>query len=45
MLDYEKTQEVVAGRISTWEVSEIIWDVLLGPAHLNGSIVYINGGR
>lgn len=43
--DYERSQEVVQGRISPQEVAEVICDVLHGPPHLNGSIVTINGGR
>lgn len=43
--DYERSQEVVKGRISPQEVAEVVCDVLAGPAHLNGSIITINGGR
>jgi len=42
---YEAQQEVTPGRITTKEVAQTVRDVLLGPAHLNGSIVTINGGR
>lgn len=44
-LAYEKTQEVIPGRIDKKEVAEVIWNTLLGPDHLNGSIITINGGR
>jgi len=42
---YEAQQEVTPGRITTKEVAQVVRDTLLGPAHLNGSIVTINGGR
>lgn len=44
-IKYEKTQEVVPGRVTTEEVAELVSSVLLGPRHLNGAIVPINGGR
>lgn len=44
-LEYEKSQEVVPGRIAPIEVAEVIYSTLCGPAHLNGSIIEINGGR
>lgn len=42
---YEAQQEVVPGRIDPREVAEVVFDVLTGPEHLNGSIITINGGR
>lgn len=45
MRQYETSQEVVPGRISKAEVAEAIYFTLIGPAHLNGSIITINGGR
>lgn len=42
---YERSQEVVPGRIHPNEVAEVIISTLLGPDHLNGSIITINGGR
>ena len=45
MRDYERTQEVVPGRMVPAEVAEVMWSTLTGPDHLNGSIIYINGGR
>ncbi|ABD58664.1 FabG-like 3-oxoacyl-(acyl-carrier-protein) reductase [Mycobacterium phage PLot] len=42
---YEAQQEVVPGRIDPREVAEVVFDVLTGPNHLNGSIITINGGR
>ncbi|AHN84084.1 FabG-like 3-oxoacyl-(acyl-carrier-protein) reductase [Mycobacterium phage Hawkeye] len=42
---YERSQEVVPGRIDPTEVAQVVYDVLMGPPHLNGSIVTINGGR
>lgn len=45
MLGYEASQEVVPGRITTSEVAEISVTTLFGPDHLNGSIIFLNGGR
>jgi NAD(P)-dependent dehydrogenase (short-subunit alcohol dehydrogenase family) len=42
---YEKSQEVVPGRLQPLEVARVIKDTLYGPDHLNGSIITINGGR
>lgn len=42
---YEKSQEVVPGRLAPRDVAVVIRDTLYGPAHLNGSIITINGGR
>lgn len=42
---YEKSQEVVPGRISVGEVAQVVCQTLLGPKHLNGSIITLNGGR
>ena len=45
MLAYEEQQAVVPGRIQPIEVAHTIYDTLMGPDHLNGSIIFINGGR
>ena len=45
MQQYERSQEVVHGRIVPSEVGAVIADTLFGPRHLNGSIITINGGR
>jgi NAD(P)-dependent dehydrogenase (short-subunit alcohol dehydrogenase family) len=42
---YERSQEVVPGRIHPSEVAEVVVGTLFGPDHLNGSIITINGGR
>lgn len=42
---YEKSQEVVPGRLEPVEVAKVIQNTLYGPEHLNGSIITINGGR
>ncbi len=42
---YECSQEVVPGRIEVREVAQVVKSTLEGPAHLNGSIITINGGR
>jgi NAD(P)-dependent dehydrogenase (short-subunit alcohol dehydrogenase family) len=42
---YEKSQEVVPGRIDPFDIAEVVVNVLYGPQHLNGAIVTINGGR
>lgn len=44
-LDYERSQEVVPGRVSPEQVAEVIHFLLNGPSHLNGAIVPVNGGR
>ena len=44
-MHYERSQEVVPGRIHPSEVAKVIADTLSGPTHLNGSIITINGGR
>jgi len=44
-MEYERSQEVVPGRINPEEVAEVVYQTLLGPKHLNGSIITINGGR
>lgn len=45
MIDYEKTQEVVPGRVQPYEVAILIQTILNGPDHLNGAVIPINGGR
>lgn len=45
MMEYERSQEVVPGRISPSEVARVAVDILTGPRHLNGSIITLNGGR
>lgn len=45
MRSYEATQEVVPGRINKVEVADVIHSTLIGPDHLNGSIITLNGGR
>ncbi|QSL67827.1 FabG-like protein [Nocardia phage P3.1] len=45
MMQYERSQEVVHGRIAPYGVGKVIADTLFGPSHLNGSIITINGGR
>lgn len=45
MFDYERSQEVTPGRISPSEVAEAVAFLLDGPAHLNGEILTLNGGR
>lgn len=45
MLDYERQQEVVQGRIHPFEVAQVVYDLVLGPTHMNGSIITLNGGR
>ena len=45
MRNYEDSQAVVPGRITTKQVAKVIYSTLNGPEHLNGSIVTINGGR
>lgn len=45
MFDYERSQEVTPGRISPEEVAEAVAFLLDGPAHLNGEILTLNGGR
>lgn len=45
MRQYEDSQAVVPGRITTKQVAKVIHSTLNGPEHLNGSIVTINGGR
>lgn len=44
-LEYERSQEVIPGRVARSEVAEVVVDVLLGPEHLNGAIIPVNGGR
>lgn len=44
-LAYEHSQEVVPGRVTPQEVAEVIYSTLTGPAHLNGAIIPVNGGR
>lgn len=44
-LEYERSQEVVPGRVTTQEVAYVVVDVLTGPRHLNGAIIPVNGGR
>ncbi|UVF61779.1 oxidoreductase [Gordonia phage NovaSharks] len=44
-MEYEKSQEVVPGRIPPREVAEVVFDLLTGPKHMNGEIVTLNGGR
>lgn len=44
-LRYEMSQEVVRGRIPRGDVADVIIQTLTGPAHLNGSIITLNGGR
>lgn len=42
---YERSQEVTPGRITVDAVASTIVQTLMGPAHLNGSVITINGGR
>ena len=42
---YERSQEVIPGRVHKDEVAELISQTLFGPEHLNGAIIEINGGR
>ena len=42
---YERVQEVTPGRIAPIDVAQVVVQTLLGPAHLNGAVVTINGGR
>ncbi|QFG12382.1 FabG-like 3-oxoacyl-(acyl-carrier-protein) reductase [Gordonia phage Ranch] len=44
-MEYEKSQEVVPGRIPPREVAEVVFDLLTGPKHMNGEIITLNGGR
>jgi NAD(P)-dependent dehydrogenase (short-subunit alcohol dehydrogenase family) len=43
--EYERSQEVVPGRVHVSECAQMMMDILNGPPHLNGSIIYLNGGR
>jgi len=45
MLSYERSQEVIPGRVRPDEVAEVVFNVLQGPLHLNGAIIPVNGGR
>lgn len=45
MREYERSQEVVDGRIDTFQVAQLAHDILNGPHHLNGAIIPLNGGR
>lgn len=42
---YERVQEVTPGRIKPSDVADIVFQTLMGPTHLNGSIITLNGGR
>jgi NAD(P)-dependent dehydrogenase (short-subunit alcohol dehydrogenase family) len=44
-LQYERSQEVTPERIHKNEVAEVVVQTLMGPVHLNGSIITLNGGR
>lgn len=44
-LAYEKTQEVVPGRVYKNEIATVAADMLTWPIHVNGEIVFVNGGR
>lgn len=44
-LRYERSQDVVPGRIPPEQVADAIAQVLTGPDYLNGNITTINGGR
>lgn len=45
MLNYERSQEVVPGRVTPEEVAKVVVSTLFGPPHLNGAIIPVNGGR
>jgi NAD(P)-dependent dehydrogenase (short-subunit alcohol dehydrogenase family) len=45
MMDYEVQQAVTPGRITPDQVAEVVYSTLMGPSHLNGSIITLNGGR
>lgn len=44
-MEYEMQQSVLKRRVSPWEIAQVVWDVLDGPAMLNGAIIPVNGGR
>lgn len=44
-LDYERSQEVTPGRIRPEDVARVVYSTIMGPQHLNGSIITVNGGR
>ena len=44
-MDYERSQEVVPGRVGRDEIARVVVDTLTGPPHLNGAIIPVNGGR
>lgn len=43
--EYEKSQEVVQGRVYPGDIAEFVVEVAQGSPHLNGAIIPFNGGR
>lgn len=42
---YERNSSALGRSVTKREVSQVIWDVLFGPAALTGEIIAVNGGR